>query len=226
MPSPARLSLLPCLLASALVVGGCHGRFEEAWPDTGGRRFSGLLETREGERVAIGHWTFWYPDGVTKQAQGWFDGGALPDLEADGPGRTLVPTAGRTKKWSFWDEDGLILSEGYYTDGARDDLWACWTADGELCCTGPFEAGRPEGFHVTWAGGQRIDEHYYVDGVLHGPRVVRDASGQPVWEGEYRAGQLVAGSDSAPEPPLHRLEACANAAEGGEHPASSDHVRR
>jgi len=211
----------------ALLAWGCGNRvLDERWPETGLRRVVGRVETVRGERRATRLWTFWYPDGATKQAQGWFEGGRLPDLDAPVPmGSTQVPVEGRTKRWFFWDSAGTILAEGMFLDGLRDDLWACWKGDGELCCTGFFERGRPTGFHVTWAGGQRRDEHYYADGVLDGTRVVRDGSGAVVWRGEYRRGELVSAEPAGvPAPALHLLERCAAAAEEGRRAAPEDHL--
>ena len=212
-------------LAASFLIAGCHGRIDEAWPETGERRFAGHTTQADGERRATGHWTFWYPDGDTKQAQGWYDRAPLPGVEGGlkvGVG-TRVPTEHRIKKWSFWDPTGTILCEGTYAEGLRTELWACWLEDGELCCTGSFEAGRPEGFHATWADGERVDEHYYVDGQLHGPRVVRDSAGQVTWQGEYERGKLVSSEPVGEAPALHVLEVCARAAEDGLRTTPADH---
>jgi hypothetical protein len=212
---PALHTLLAAL--GMLLVSGCDAHFTEGWPDTGERRFAGRAQTIGGERRAFGFWTFWYPGGEVRQAQGWFDGGAFPDLTLTAAGGTRVPREGRTKLWSFWDEQQTLLAEGKYAHSRRDDLWACWREDGELCCTGYFADGLPEGFHVTWRDGVRRDEHSYAGGLLHGQRVVRDASGNAIWTGEYASGGLVHSKPAgAPEPPLHLLETCAEAAEEGQ----------
>lgn len=212
---PAPHSLL--VLVGMLLVAGCgeaHAR--EDWPDTGQRRFVGRTHSRGGERTAFGFWTFWYPGGE-RQAQGWFDGGGLPDLTLTATGGTRLPREGRTKRWSFWDPQHTLLAEGKYRDSRRDDLWACWREDGELCCTGSFANGLPDGFHVTWRDGQRRDEHTYSGGLLQGERIVRSASGNPIWTGEYEGGVLVQSKPAGvPEPPLHLLETCAEAAEEGQ----------
>lgn len=211
---PALHTLLA--LISMLLVAGCDAHFTESWPDSGARRFAGRARGTGGEGRAFGFWTFWYPDGETRQAQGWFDAGALPDGTPTASGGTHVPREGRTKLWSFWDEDHRLLAEGKYADSRRDDLWACWREDGELCCTGYFANGLPDGFHVTWRAGVRRDEHSYVGGLLHGRRVVRDPSGNAIWTGEYDGGELVRCMPAGtPEPPLHLLETCAEAAEEG-----------
>ena len=209
-PRPPALVLLLALLS------GCNLRFEQEWPVGGERWLTGRQRTIDGEARAIGHWTFWYPDGTTKQAQGFFDHGPLPQPGGNAVGGTRIPRENRTKKWMMWDPEGRLLSQGIFKDGLRDDLWACFAEDGMLCCTGNFELDRPTGFHVTWVDGARRDEHHYVDGLLDGPRVVRDARGAVVWQGTYTAGAVVSAEPAgAPEPALHRLELCAEAAEDG-----------
>jgi hypothetical protein len=174
------------------------------------------VERAGGERRASGFWTFWYDDGETRQAQGWFEDGDLPELTPTPSGGTRLPREGRTKLWSLWDANQTLLAEGKYAGSLRDDLWACWKEDGELCCSGPFKDGLPDGFHVTWRDGRRRDEHRYAAGRLHGPRIVRDAAGEPVWTGEYENGELLRSEPAGvPAPPLHLLEACAEAAEEG-----------
>jgi hypothetical protein len=209
------MSALRSLLVVCLLAAGCSSRVGVEWPETGERRFLGRVERVGGERRSSGFWTFWYPDGV-RQAQGWFERGGYPDLSPTDAGGTRVPREGRTRMWSFWDPRQTLLAEGRFEGGLRHDLWACWREDGELCCSGFFAEGRPEGFHVTWKEGRKRDEHSYAAGKLHGSRTVRDAMGRAVWSGEYEDGELRhATPPSAPEPPLHLLERCAEAAEQG-----------
>jgi hypothetical protein len=209
-------ALLRLLVLLALSLAGCSSRVGAQWPETGQRRFQGSVERVGGERRAVGRWTFWYPDGEARQAQGWYERGAVPDLALTDAGGTRVPREGRTRMWSFWDPQQRLLAEGKFKGGLRHDLWACWREDGELCCSGSFVEGRPEGCHVTWRAGRKRDEHVYVAGRLHGTRTVRDADGRVVWTGEYEDGELrSAVPPSAPEPALHLLERCAEAAEEG-----------
>jgi hypothetical protein len=219
--NPLRHLALPLLL---LLAPGCNLRFQDSWPE-GERRLTGRTQDVDGEPRAIGHWTFWYQDGVTKQAQGFFDGGRYPDLEPTEFGGTRIPVEGRSKRWSFWNREGRLLCDGVYKRGLRDDLWICYREDGQPCCTGSFVEGRPDGFHVTWHDGRRRDEHDYLDGELAGTRVVRDEEGRPVWSGEYEQGRLVSSEPADVEPPpLHLLAVCAEAAEQARYSSPEEHL--
>ncbi len=68
-----------------------------------------------------------------------------------------------------WHENGVLSSEGMYTNGLREGIWRDWHPSGTKEYEGMFTNGKAEGVHTAWYENGKISEHrFYCNGKREG----------------------------------------------------------
>jgi antitoxin component YwqK of YwqJK toxin-antitoxin module len=89
------------------------------------------------------------------------------------------------------DADGIVIEEGYLTDGLRDGVWITYYERGDRIQTlDHFVLGKREGYSLGFDTREQVNEkHLYENDLLNGPSI-KFEFGRPVEEANYVDGQL------------------------------------
>ena len=129
------------------------GKYYEWWPDgtkkVDGKYRSGLM---------YGRWKFFSKNGKIFCAGSYLNGkGHKPPKMIDG-----VPNQGIRGLWTYWDENGRKIEEGYFgKNGSAKGNWSYWDKDGKKCL----------GKKINYKTFNNIDAMKHLDGffLVSGP---------------------------------------------------------
>jgi antitoxin component YwqK of YwqJK toxin-antitoxin module len=92
--------------------------------------------------------------------------------------------------WRSWSQEGVLIKEERYLDGALDGTAVTWFADGRKASEIEYRAGVPHGRYLTWYDdGQKREEGTCVDGKWEGEYSGWHPNGQLRVRSLYRAGE-------------------------------------
>ena len=86
-----------------------------------------------------------------------------------------------------YDEDGLLIYEGDFSDGVRSGEGSLYEA-GILVYTGQFSGGVPNGTGTAYADGVKCYQGDFVDGLYEGEGVTYHPNGNRAYVGSFAAG--------------------------------------
>lgn len=126
--------------AALLALGACTVEVEVAGI-AGAPRIVGERSRASG--LAVGEWTWSYPDGTTRERGTLVDGrraGTWTQWWANGEKRSegaRVPARDRDASprdgpWTFWHPNGAVAARGVFVHGVREGAWEYSLDDGRL----------------------------------------------------------------------------------------------
>ena len=128
--------------------GLAWGKYYEWWPN-GSKKVNGTY--RFG--LMYGRWKFFYEDGKILCAGSYTNGKGHKSNELI----TTIPQENISGLWTYWDEDGRKVEEGYYTkNGTEKGNWAFWDRDGK----------KRIGKKIDYETFRNIGAYMHLDGVF------------------------------------------------------------
>ncbi len=138
----------------------------------GGHR--GTYMTRhDGEKIHIGEWLYWYPNGQKKL-------------------RAYYKLGTPHGYWAMWDEAGTLRLEGYYRLGRGVGKWTAYYSTGQKQHEGRFSNDLEVGHWIFWyLNGSKRMEGDFKYGEWHGEWKFYKPNGEVAFTTKYNRGRAV-----------------------------------
>jgi hypothetical protein len=141
-------------------------------PGEGGHR-GAYMTTSSGEKLQIGEWIYWYPNGQ-KKLRAYYKLG--------------VPHG----RWMMWDEAGVLRLEGSYRLGRGTGEWIAYYGTGRKIHQGRFSNDLEVGHWVYWYyNGNKKMEGNFRYGEFHGKWTFYAPDGTIAFTAKYNNGRLL-----------------------------------
>jgi hypothetical protein len=138
----------------------------------GGHRGSYMI-TSNGEKLPVGEWVYWYPNGQ-KKLRAYYKLG--------------IPHG----RWMMWDETGTLRLQGRYSLGKAVGKWTLYYASGRKQHEGRFSNNLEVGHWIFWyPNGQKSMDGNYKYGEFHGTWSFYTPDGKVAFMAKYKLGRLV-----------------------------------
>jgi len=138
----------------------------------GGHR-GAYMTTSKGEKLPIGEWIYWYPNGQ-KKLRAYYKLG--------------IPHG----RWMMWDETGTLRLQGRYRLGKAVGKWTVYYASGRKQYEGRFSNNLEVGHWIFWyPNGQKRMDGNYKYGEFHGTWSFYTPDGKVAFVAKYKLGRLV-----------------------------------
>ncbi len=215
--------LFCCFISSAVQAQTTdkQGRKQGYWKKTDEKTKKLLYEGMFKDDKPVGTFKYYYPNDSIKAVMTFRSAGSASYAKLYHPsGKRMAegPYAGKDIKdsiWTYYDEEGMLLSRETYVKGLKEGKSYVYTPDGQISeektfrsgkeegafkqyyepnkpkTIGTFKAGKLEGRAVyLYPNGVEAAAGYYREGLKNGPWIYRDSNGKVTERELYKNGEL------------------------------------